>query len=100
MMFHKNHKQYYATVINREAVTLKSPDSEVTLEISQGLKAVIMQHIHTDFEAACKSIPTHECLVSPVVRFIVKMEINSIQEISYSEPKFLTVCRKHITFPC
>ena len=71
MMFYKNNKQYHSTVTNGEALTLKSPDSEITLEVSKGLKAVIMQHIHTDFEAVCMSIPSHECLVSPAVRFIV-----------------------------
>ena len=72
MMFYKNRKQYHAAVTNGEGLTLKSPDSEITLEVAKGLKAVITQHIHTDFDAVNMSIPSHECLVSPVVRFIVQ----------------------------
>ena len=72
MMFYKNCKQYYATVANGNASTMRSPDSEITLEVAKGLKAIIMQHIHTDFETVCMSIPCHECLVSPVVRFIIQ----------------------------
>ena len=71
-MFYKNYKQYYTTVTNGKALTMRSPDSEVTLEVAEGIKAVIMQHIHIDFETVCTSIPSHECLVSPVVRFIIQ----------------------------
>ena len=72
MMFYKNHKQYHVTVTNGKALTMKSPDSEITLEVPDGLKSVIMQHIHTDFEAVNMYIPPHECIVSPAVRFIVQ----------------------------
>ena len=57
---------------NGEPLTVKSPDSKITLEVPRGLKAVIMQHIHTDYEELDKSIPPHECIVSPAVHFIVK----------------------------
>ena len=72
MMFYKNCKQYHATVTNGEALTLKSPDSEITLEVAEGLNAVIMQHVHADFDTICMFIPPHECIVSPAVRFIVQ----------------------------
>ena len=72
MMFYKDGKQYHAAVTNGRALKLRSPDSEITLEVSEGLKAVIMQHIHTDFEAVNRCIPGQDCIVSPAVRFIIQ----------------------------
>ena len=69
MMFYNNGKQYHATVTNGKPLTLKSPDSEITLEVPKGLKAVIMQHIHADYDPVNKFIPSHECLVASIVRF-------------------------------
>ena len=71
-MFYKNGKQYHAAVTNCRALKLRSPDSEITLEVSEGLKAVIMQHIHTEFEVVNRCIPGQECIVSPAVCYIIQ----------------------------
>ena len=60
---------YFTCIVSNKGLTLKSPSSEITLEVAEGLKAVITPHIYTDFEMVNRSIPSHECLVSPVVHF-------------------------------
>ena len=67
--FFKNRQKYYATVTDGNAVTLSSPDSDVSLQVAEGLKTFMAQHIYTNFKDIQFVIPRKECIISPVVRF-------------------------------
>ena len=70
--YYKNRKKYYATMTNGERVTLNAPGSDVSLQVTDGLKTFVSQHIYTNFEDIKFSVPGKECIISPVVRFHTK----------------------------
>ena len=70
--YYKNRQKYYATMTNRQRVTLNAPGSDVSLQVADGLKTFVSQHIYTNFEDIKFAIPAKECIISPVVRFHTK----------------------------
>ena len=46
---------------------LSNSESGVSIEVADGVKSVIMQHVHTDFDSIRKYTSKEECLISPVV---------------------------------
>ena len=57
-------------------------ESEVSLEVAKGVKAVIAQYIYTSFRPASFVIPSNECFVSPVVRFYVQEDDDKDSSVS------------------
>ena len=70
--YYKNRQKYYATITNGQRVTLNAPGSDVSLQVANGLKTFVCQHIYTNFEDIKFAIPAKECIISPVVRFHAK----------------------------
>ena len=66
---HKNNKDYVVTVVQGSGSVISYPDSDITLEVSQSGRTVIMQHLQLNFEAMRHAIPQKECLLTPVVLF-------------------------------
>ena len=82
MTFHKSGRKYQATKTSRKAVKLVTAESEVSLEVAKGVKAVISQYIYTSFRLASFVIPSNECFVSPVVRFYVQEDDDKDSSVS------------------
>ena len=74
MMFRKNGKTFHVAVTGGQPVTLIAPDSDVSVEVAQGVKAVIAQHTNTNFQAIETIVTSRECLVSPIVHLHVQEE--------------------------
>ena len=70
--FRKSEKYYSASKISGKAVKLVTKDSEICLDVAEGINAVIAQYIYTSFKPASIVIPSNECIISPVVRFHVQ----------------------------
>ena len=64
-------------------VVLESPDSQTSLEVPEGVTAVVKHKINTDLKSIRKTVPPEECLVSPIVHFHIT-EIAS----NAAEPRF------------
>ena len=67
----KNNREYHVTKTFGSKVTVKDPLSDVSLEVAEGVQAVVMQSINFKFELLERVIQ-NECLVSPVVQFHIK----------------------------
>ena len=65
----KKDKEYLVAKTFGNKVTLKDPYSDISLEVAEGVKAVVIQSVNTDFSLLKKVIPTKECLASPVIQF-------------------------------
>ena len=61
-----------AFVTKGESITLYAPDSDVSLEVAEGVKSGIEQRIHTDLTRFPDLIPPDECFVSPIVELLSK----------------------------
>ena len=62
-------REYMAGVVKGRAVLRADPESDISIETDEGVKGIIMQHIHTDFQIIRDVTSSRECLISPVVRF-------------------------------
>ena len=58
-----------AGVVKGRTVLRADPESDISIETDEGVKGIIMQHIHTDFHIIRDVISRRECLISPVVHF-------------------------------
>ena len=65
----KNNKEYLVARTYGKKVTVKNPLSEISLEVAQGVTAVVMQSINMDFQLLKKVTPVNECLAAPVIQF-------------------------------
>ena len=79
----KNNKEYLVTRTFGRKVTLKDPQSEITLEISQGVRAVVMQSINMDFQLLKNVTSSNECLAAPVVQFHMEEQSNLEAKVEY-----------------
>ena len=64
-------QKYLVANVKGDNVKLVDPHSEISLEVTEAVNAVIVQHIHTNLDAVKCAIPKYECLISPVVSFHV-----------------------------
>ena len=62
-------QQYSVANVKGDKVKLVDPLSEISLEVTEAVKSVIVQHIHTNLDVVNCAIPKYECLISPVVSF-------------------------------
>ena len=69
MVMHKGMREYMAGVVKGRTVLRADPESDISIETDEGVKGIIMQHIHTDFQIVRDATSSRECLISPVVRF-------------------------------
>ena len=69
MEFYKNNQKYFGAVTNGKQVKYLVDDSDVSLEVREGVHATIAHKIYTDLEAAECTISSYECIVSPIVAF-------------------------------
>ena len=67
MSFRKNYKDFSATVTSGSPCIIQDTESQISIEVEKGTRAVIMQHIHTNLEALQDTTSRNECIVSPVV---------------------------------
>ena len=65
----KNSKEYSVTRTFGKKVTLKDPSSDISIEVAQGVVAVVMQSINMDYLLLNKVTSADECLAAPVVQF-------------------------------
>ena len=65
----KNYKEYLVAKTFGNKVTVKDPYSDISLDVSEGVKAVVVQSVNTDFHLLKKVIAANECFASPVVQF-------------------------------
>ena len=86
MKMYKNNKKYVGTVSNGEARILQDPESDVSLQISEGSKGVFMTHVQTGPTRPINMIPHEECLISPTV----EVEHNRDDEC-LSKPHIITI---------
>ena len=80
MTFIKARKEYLATVTDGSASLLREKESGVSLEVAEGKKHVVMQHIYTNMESLGNRDLTDECIVSPVVSILVREITDSDSE--------------------
>ena len=50
-------------------VILESPDLQTSLEVPEGVTAVVKHKINTDLKSIRETVPPEECLLSPIVHF-------------------------------
>ena len=62
-------QKYLVASVKGDNVKLVDPLSEISLKVTEAVKAVMVQHIHTNLDAVKCAIPKYECLISPVVSF-------------------------------
>ena len=68
MTKNKGSKTYSVAVVDGRRQFVRSRDeSGVIIQVADGIKSIIMKHVHTDFDSIRKAIPIQECLISPVV---------------------------------
>ena len=84
--FYKNNQKNFIAVTNGKRVKYSVPDSEMSLEVREGIHATITHKIYTDLEAARCAIPSQECVVSPVVAFKAQFLDSSA---AIGQPKFV-----------
>ena len=72
MMLRKSNRMHYATVTNGDHVILKAPNSQVTLEVTNGVKTAVLHYIYPDYKDIKSALPRHECIISPIVHFSVE----------------------------
>ena len=82
----KNSQEYLVARTFGKKVTVKDPLSEVSLQVTQGVRAVVMQSINMDFHLLRKVISAEECLAAPVVQF--HMDETGTKEIKEVEYKY------------
>ena len=70
--FHKDRTKFYSTVTTMGGISLQVASSAVTLNVAEGIRAVIIHAIHTDCTQFKNLIPDTECLISPIVEYSVK----------------------------
>ena len=66
-----NTSKYLATKAIGGGTELVEPGSDISLEVTKGVSAAIVQHIHTNLESVRCAVPKSECPISPVVFFCV-----------------------------
>ena len=83
MKTQRNYLQYAAAVIQGESMTLQDFNTDVSVHAPEGIKAVLWQHVYTEFsrfrDVIPEVIPEDECMVAPVVEIHVK-ELGEKQE--------------------
>ena len=79
----KNCKEYLVTRTYGKTVTVKDPFSEISLEVAQGVRAVVMQSINMDFQLLQKVTAVDECLATPVVQFHTTEEEKQRVKVKY-----------------
>ena len=68
MTVQKGFKDYSVAVVDgRKTLVKSSNESDISIEVAEGVQSVIMNHVHTDFDSIRRSTPKEECLISPVV---------------------------------
>ena len=79
MKIERKNLEYVAAVIQGEAMTLQDSNSDVSVHVPEGVKAVLWQHVYTEFSRFRDVVPKDECMVAPVVEIHVK-ELGEKQE--------------------
>ena len=74
-----NQKDYLSTVTNGNLSVVNDPGSKVSIQVADGVKAIVMQHIYSNLELLHNRYNDGECIVSPVVKVYVK-EMQEEQE--------------------
>ena len=83
--FYKNNQKYFGAVTNGKQVKYHVPNSDVSLEVRKGVYATITHKTYTDLEAAECTIPSQECVVSPIVEF---KALNDDKDNVNDKPKY------------
>ena len=58
----------------KRKTTVQAKDSEVEVTIPDGIKAILLQKVHTEFSQFRDIIPEDECIIGPVVELHVKTQ--------------------------
>ena len=74
-------KDYLVATI-RHMTTVQAPDSEVSVTIWDGVRAILCQKVHTEFSQFREKIPKDECMIGPVVELYLT---NQCEENSKSK---------------
>ena len=69
MQMHKGLWEYLAGRVQGKTVLKADAESDISIEVDESVKGIILQHLHTDFQIVREVVSGNECLISPVVRF-------------------------------
>ena len=79
MKTRRKNLEYVGAVIQGEAMTLQDSNSDVSVHVPEGVRAVLWQRVYTEFSRFRGVVPKDECMVGPVVEIHVE-ELGEKQE--------------------
>ena len=79
----KNGKDVLVSRTFGKKVRVKDFMSSICLEVSEGVRSVVMQSVNCNFYLVRKSIPSRECLAAPIVQLHIEEENEQDNTIGY-----------------
>ena len=87
---HRNWRRCIATTCLGEATTLQAPKSKVSLYTPEGISAVLIGCVYTDYLRFMKAIPREECIIAPLVEFHnLPLSTSKDQPNPRNEPQYI-----------